>query len=248
MRNNYLLIPCLIVFLFGCGNSDNANYSEKDPDNSVSTTELESSAGAMPANILNLPTVKGKSKKALQESGILFLKKRGESNMSAAAIMGQAAAETEDFRYMYELGSNSYLMYLEGRKDLGNINKGDGPRFKGRGYIHLTGRANYRVYGKKIQTNLIQNPELAERGDYAMLIMHHYLLSKRYGGTGYAHARKGNIKKLTLHINGGTNGFNKRVSYYRKYLTELNAGKYNYLFGASMPRHPSHKAKRRSLL
>jgi predicted chitinase len=49
----------------------------------------------------------------------------------------------------------------EGRKDLGNTQKGDGVRFKGRGYIQLTGRSNYEVYGKLLGVDLIKNPELA---------------------------------------------------------------------------------------
>jgi putative chitinase len=44
----------------------------------------------------------------------------------------------------------------EGRSDLGNTKKGDGPRFKGRGLIQLTGRSNYASYGKYANLNLLQ--------------------------------------------------------------------------------------------
>ncbi len=159
--------------------------------------------------------------------------------------MGQAACETEDFRYMHELGSRKYLQYLEGRRDLGNIYPGDGPRFKGRGFIHLTGRDNYRIYGGKANVNLIKNPVLAERADYAILLMHYYLLSRRYRDTGYGHARKGNIRGLTNHINGGRNGYSKRIRYYQMYLAQLNAGKYNNIFGMKAPQTPSVKAFQR---
>lgn len=49
----------------------------------------------------------------------------------------------------------------EGRRDLGNIYPGDGPRFKGRGYIQLTGRSNYQKYGDTLGINLVNNPDLA---------------------------------------------------------------------------------------
>ena len=49
----------------------------------------------------------------------------------------------------------------EGRRDLGNVNQGDGVRYKGRGFIQLTGRSNYQYYGDKLGINLIDNPDLA---------------------------------------------------------------------------------------
>jgi putative chitinase len=49
----------------------------------------------------------------------------------------------------------------EGRLDLGNIHPGDGPRFKGRGYVQLTGRANYRKFGNRFNIDLEDDPALA---------------------------------------------------------------------------------------
>jgi len=67
-----------------------------------------------------------------------------------------------------EWGSNSYFfkMYdIEGNrphvaKELGNILKGDGIKFRGRGDIQLTGRRNYKYWGEKLNLNLTKNPEL----------------------------------------------------------------------------------------
>ncbi len=49
----------------------------------------------------------------------------------------------------------------EGRLDLGNIHPSDGPRFKGRGYVQITGRANYRKFGKRLDIELEENPNMA---------------------------------------------------------------------------------------
>ncbi|MCA1591267.1 MAG: hypothetical protein LC754_01125 [Acidobacteria bacterium] len=49
----------------------------------------------------------------------------------------------------------------EGRADLGNTVKGDGPRFKGRGYVQITGRGNYRKFSQRLSVDLVSNPLLA---------------------------------------------------------------------------------------
>jgi len=62
----------------------------------------------------------------------------------------------------------------EGRRDLGNTEKGDGVRYKGRGYIQLTGRSNYALFGQKIGVDLISNPDLALDVEVGAKILAHY--------------------------------------------------------------------------
>lgn len=62
----------------------------------------------------------------------------------------------------------------EGRKDLGNTEKGDGVRFKGRGLIQITGRSNYATYGSKIGLDLVTNPDLALGLEVSAKILAHY--------------------------------------------------------------------------
>ena len=53
---------------------------------------------------------------------------------------------------------------------LGNTEPGDGKRFKGRGPIQLTGRANYRVFGNALGLDLVGNPALAATKEVAFRI------------------------------------------------------------------------------
>lgn len=59
----------------------------------------------------------------------------------------------------------------EGRKDLGNTQPGDGPRFKGRGFVQITGRTNYTDWSKRLSVNLVGNPEKAADPNIAAKIL-----------------------------------------------------------------------------
>ena len=76
-----------------------------------------------------------------------------------AMFMAQMSHESGSFRYAEEIHDGSDY---EGSSILGNNQPGDGPRFKGRGYIQLTGRWNYGHYGKMIGVDLVNNPQLAD--------------------------------------------------------------------------------------
>lgn len=86
----------------------------------------------------------------------------------AAYILGTAFHESDRFKTLEEYASGDAY---EGRKDLGNTKKGDGRRFKGRGFVQITGRRNYADWSTRLGVDLTENPQWAERLDYATDIL-----------------------------------------------------------------------------
>lgn len=71
------------------------------------------------------------------------------SIQQTAYVLATVKHETGSFQFLTELGSDAYLSQYNGRSDLCNIVPNDGPRFRGRGYVQLTGRCNYTKYTAK---------------------------------------------------------------------------------------------------
>lgn len=75
-----------------------------------------------------------------------------------AYILATAQQESLLGKFMYELASGDAY---EGRRDLGNTQPGDGRRYKGRGFVQITGRNNYANWSRRLGIDLINNPDLA---------------------------------------------------------------------------------------
>ena len=95
----------------------------------------------------------------------------GLQGTELAQFLAQCAHETANFKRMSEIGTPTYFVKKyenpRAKKILGNKQAGDGPRFKGRGYIQLTGRDNYTRAGQALNIPLAQYPDLAARPDVA---------------------------------------------------------------------------------
>jgi len=70
----------------------------------------------------------------------------------------------------------------EGRVDLGNTHPGDGQRYMGRGYVQITGRANYRKASSLTGRDLVAEPDLALRADIAARIIVHGMVHGWFTG------------------------------------------------------------------
>lgn len=128
----------------------------------------------------------------------------------SAAFIAQVAHESGSLRYKEEIASGSAY---EGRKDLGNTRPGDGKRFKGRGLIQLTGRANYRACGLALNLDLENNPELVVQDPYTNAAVAGWYWQSRNIN---AAADREDFQRVTRLINGGLNGYGDRVQYWER--------------------------------
>ena len=100
---------------------------------------------------------------------------------------------------------------------LGNA-KDEGYKYRGRGIIQLTGKNNYEYYGKKINIDLVNNPNLAKEPDTAIEIALLFWKEKECG----LYAKIGDVKTVTKLINGGYNGLADRQRRFDSILKILN--------------------------
>lgn len=129
-----------------------------------------------------------------------------------AAFIAQVAHESGELRYVRELASGDAY---EGRKDLGNTMPGDGRRFRGRGLIQITGRANYAacsLYLYDDATILQSNPEQLEQPREAAWSAAWFWRSRGLNDL----AERGDFRGITKRINGGYNGQTERERYWAR--------------------------------
>lgn len=157
------------------------------------------------------PKASEETLKVLEDSGATLEEFGIDNPTRMRHFLAQMSHESAGFSAMVERRSdasaeNKYGVGTRVGKILGNTQPGDGAKFKGRGYIQLTGRDNYTRFGKKIGVDLVSNPELAARPDIAIKIAAAFWESKGLNSL----ADKGNLREITRRINGGYNGLADR--------------------------------------
>ena len=129
-------------------------------------------------------------------------------------FLAQIGHESGQLRYTEELASGAAY---EGRIDLGNSQVGDGPRYKGRGLIQLTGKNNYALAGLALDLDLLEHPELLKEP----------LPACRSAGWFWKQNNLNSLcdlnlfEKLTRRINGGLNGYADRYKLYQLAFTVI---------------------------
>lgn len=139
--------------------------------------------------------------------------------LRVSAFIAQVLHESGCFRYTEEIASGA--RYDVGRLAirLGNTPQkdGDGEKYKGRGFIQITGKANYIAISKSLGVDFIQSPQKLSHPPYCVESACWFWVMKGLNVL----ADNGEFKNITIRINGGLNGYSERLKYYNKALNVL---------------------------
>ncbi|WP_339506431.1 glycoside hydrolase family 19 protein [Pseudomonas sp. EA_15y_Pfl1_P102] len=120
--------------------------------------------------------------------------------LRVAAFIAQVGHESGQLRWVREIwGPTAQQAGYEGRADLGNTVPGDGSKYRGRGLIQITGRANYEACGEALSLDLIDRPELLELPQHAAMSAAWFWSTKGLNTL----ADQGEFVKITRRVNGG---------------------------------------------
>ncbi len=130
------------------------------------------------------------------------------SPLHQAHFLAQIAHESGELRYTEEIASGDAY---EGRADLGNTQPGDGRRFKGRGLIQLTGRANYEAFAADSGIDVLADPgRVAAEPALAVQVACWFWRKHRLNDL----AVGDDVAPITKVVNGGYNGLAERQAFF----------------------------------
>jgi len=140
------------------------------------------------------------------------------NRLRIATFIAQVGHESGQLLWVREIwGPTAQQAGYEGRADLGNTVPGDGSKYRGRGLIQITGRANYAACGEALGLDLVNQPTLLEQPQYAALSAAWFWSARGLNTL----ADQGEFVKITRRINGGLNGLADRLALYDKALKVL---------------------------
>lgn len=153
--------------------------------------------------------------KAMDEAGI-------NTKLRIAAFLAQLGHESGDFRWMEEIwgptdAQKRYEPPTTLATKLGNTQKGDGYRYRGRGPIQLTGRTNYKTAGTALGVDLEKDPDQARTLSVCFRVAAWFWTTRKLN----ALADTGDFDGITKRINGGFNGKPDRDKRYSNCLKVL---------------------------
>lgn len=141
-----------------------------------------------------------------------------EGRLREAAFIATIAHESGELQYTAEIWGPSHAQEgYEGRADLGNNVAGDGKRFRGRGLIEITGRANYQEISDALLIDYVSEPERMELPPDAALSACWWW--DKHGLNDIAD--RSDFERVTRVVNGGMNGWESRYDYYKQALAVL---------------------------
>jgi predicted chitinase len=145
------------------------------PAGDIGNVDLQRVLGALPAS---------RRRAAAQHFPYILAecRRQGVTNKAQIAyILATATHESGAGAHMEEFASGRAY---EGRRSLGNSQPGDGVRFKGRGYVQLTGRRNYTDWSRRLGMDLVSNPRAVESPEVAAKILVGGMMQGTFTGRG----------------------------------------------------------------
>ena len=126
-------------------------------------------------------------------------------------MIADTQAFTDNARNPEKIGSRVYA----NRMGNGDEKSGDGYKFRGRGYLQITGKENYREFGKVIEVDLVNNPDLIAT-NYPLLSAAWFFKTRGLITMSDKGPGVDVITSITLRVNGGKNGLDDRIQRFNK--------------------------------
>ncbi len=155
-------------------------------------------------------------------------KVRGMSDEEIAAMLAQIRVETGNFQYMTELGDEKYFQMYDPQyaprkaEALGNTEPGDGYKYRGRGYLQITGRYNYEQASKSMPggyTDFVESPDLVATPTIAVQLAFHYWARRTAPNV----SNWNDVRSVTKTINPGLRHLAQRQEAYNDYKLQMRS-------------------------
>ena len=148
--------------------------------------------------------------------------------------LGTIRAETEGFvpisefqsKYNTPPGGAPFSLY-DTRRDIGNSERGDGARYRGRGFVQLTGKSNYQTYQSRLEVALVATPDLANAPEVAAVVLAQFLLDK--AARFRTAVAAGDLRAARRLVNGGAHGLAMFKDVFERAHHRCRAGQHNGL-------------------